>query len=106
MVTLGAIKVGPGLNEIPLNEVQVHLLDKDGDGIVLCLEYDELTGELHKTFTDTDEYYTTVHENCNVVEFDPCISPENIKTRFEEAISEEYDEIFHDDDDGEPPLLN
>ena len=43
------------------------------------------------------------------MELDSCISPENIKTRFEEVISEEYDEIFHnsnDDDEEPPPLLN
>ena len=107
MVTLGALKEQTKLNNLPLHEIQVHLLDKDGDGIVLCLEYDELTGELNRTFYDVDEYYATEEDDIEV-ELDSCISPENIKTRFEETISEEYDEIFHssDNDDEEPPLLN
>ncbi len=121
MVTLGALKEGTRLEEMPINEIQVHLLDKDGDGIILCLEYDELTGELEKTFhntpeeddlevasTNTPHYYGEDHN-----ELDPCISPENIKKRFEEVVSEEYEEalsdIFHNgnnDDDEPPPLLN
>ena len=94
MVTLGALKEQTKLNNLPIHEIQVHLLDKDGDGIVLCLEYDELTGELNRTFYDVDEYYATEEDDIEV-ELDSCISPENIKTRFEEVISEEYDEIFH-----------
>ena len=107
MVTLGALKEQTKLNNLPIHEIQVHLLDKNGDGIVLCLEYDELTGELNRTFYDVDEYYATEEDDIEV-ELDSCISPENIKTRFEETISEEYDEIFHssDNDDEEPPLLN
>ena len=51
MVTLGALKEGSdALSEIPINEIQVHLLDESGDGVILCLEYDEQTGELNKTF--------------------------------------------------------
>ena len=51
MVTLGALKEGSdALQEIPINEIQVHLLDESGDGVILCLEYDEQTGELNKTF--------------------------------------------------------
>ena len=51
MVTLGALKEGSdALQEIPINEIQVHLLDERGDGVILCLEYDEQTGELNKTF--------------------------------------------------------
>ena len=124
MVTLGALKEGSNLMEMPLNEIQVHLLDDSGEGVILCLEYDERTGELNKTFSTSEEYYEeggtddgdgdTPHyygEN----ELDPCNSPENVKevlsTMIEETISEEYDEIFHnidndDDDDDEPPLLN
>ena len=54
MVTLGALKEQTRLNDLPMNEIQVHLLDKYGDGIVLCLEYDEHTGELNKTFHSID----------------------------------------------------
>ena len=105
MVTLGALKEQTKLNNLPIHEIQVHLLDKDGDGIVLCLEYDELTGELNRTFYDVDEYYATEEDDIEV-ELDSCISPENIKTRFEEVISEEYDEIFHNSNDDDEPLLN
>ena len=107
MVTLGALKEQTKLNNLPIHEIQVHLLDKNGDGIVLCLEYDELTGELNRTFYDVDEYYATEEDDIEV-ELDSCISPENIKTRFEEVISEEYDEIFQErnSNDDEEPLLN
>ena len=122
MVTLGALKEGSdALQEIPINEIQVHLLDECGDGVILCLEYDEQTGELNKTFHTMDEYYEDDDETVEVEldaphyygenELDPCASPENVKevlsTMIEETISEEYDEIFQDrDSDGKPPLLN
>ena len=106
MVTLGALKEQTKLNNLPIHEIQVHLLDKNGDGIVLCLEYDELTGELNRTFYDVDEYYATEEDDIEMEELDSCISPENIKTRFEEVISEEYDEIFHNSNDDDEPLLN
>jgi len=117
MVTLGALKEGSAaLQEMRINEIQVHILDEDGDGVVLCLEYDERTGELNKTFTTMDEYYTDDEdenddtEPLSVAEIDACASPENVKeflkARIEETISEEYDEIFHSSDDGKPPLLN
>ena len=125
MVTLGALKEGTRLEEMPINEIQVHLLDKDGDGIILCLEYETSeTGErINKTFYNTEEYYGEDDDDDEEQlphyygeEFgdstDPCVSPENVKEflkkRIEETISEEYDEIFHssDNDDEEPPLLN
>ena len=121
MVALGALKEQTSLSELPMNEIQVHLLDEDGDGIVLCLEYDELTGELNKTFHNTEEYYASDEyddESADALvplsmgEIDACASPENVKEflrkRIEETISEEYDEIFHnsDNDDDPPPLLN
>ena len=120
MVTLGVLKEGSdALQEIPINEIQVHLLDESGDGVILCLEYDEQTGELNKTFHTMDEYYEEGETDDGdgimvaledaVGDYDPCISPENVKeflkARIEETISEEYDEIFHDNDD-KPPLLN
>ena len=120
MVTLGALKEGSdALQEIPINEIQVHLLDERGDGVILCLEYDEHTGELNKTFHTVDEYFDDEEEEVDddvivaledaTGDYDPCISPENVKeflkTRIEETISEEYNEIFHDNDD-KPPLLN
>ena len=117
MVTLGALKESsPALQEMRINEIQVHILDEDGDGVVLCLEYDERTGELNKTFTTMDEYYTDDEdenddtEPLSVAEIDACASPENVKeflkARIEETISEEYDEIFQERSDGKPPLVN
>ena len=124
MVALGALKEQTSLSELPMNEIQVHLLDEDGDGVVLCIEYDESTGELKKTFHNTeDAYYDDDDEEQlpphyygehTQEELDACASPENVKEflkkRIEETISEEYDEIFHngssDNDDEPPPLLN
>ena len=113
MVTLGALKEQTKLNNLPIHEIQVHLLDKDGDGIILCLEYDELNGELNRTFYDVDEYYATEEDDIEVEleeSLDPCISPENVAARFEEVISEEYEEalseIFHNSSDGKSSLLN
>jgi len=129
MVTLGALKEGSdALQEIPINEIQVHLLDESGDGVILCLEYDESSGELKKTFSCVDEFYDdTVEvelegedaENDNAlfdedyyggrtnftVEVLDDVSGEDESSFIEEAISEEYDEIFHSSD-GKPPLLN
>ena len=122
MVTLGALnESSAALEEMEINEIQVHLLDESGDGVILCLEYDEQTGELNKTFHTMDEYYEDDDETIEVEldaphyygedhdELDPCISPENVKevldTMIEKTISEEYDEIFHSSD-GKPPLLN
>ena len=58
--TLAALRDGTELrNEMLINQIQVHLVDELGDGIVLCLEYDELVdGELNKTFHSMEEYYT------------------------------------------------
>ena len=125
MVTLGTLKEGSdALEEMEINEIQVHLLDEDGDGVILCLEYDEQTGELNRTFSTMNDYYAEggtddgdgimVALEDAVGDYDPCISPENVKEflkkRIEETISEEYDEIFYnsddDDDDEPPPLLN
>ena len=128
MVSLGALKgAQSALQEMTINEIQVHLLDENGDGIILCLEYDEQTGELNKTFHTMDEYYDeddddvhldavgdydpphTYYDEEDNVELDPCISPENVKevlnTMIEETISEEYDEIFHSNKKPSP-LLN
>ena len=123
MVALGALKEQTSLSELPMNEIQVHLLDEDGDGVILCIEYDESTGELKKTFHNTEDAYydedeegDTEHDAPHYYgehtqeELDVCASPENVKeflkARIEETISEEYDEIFHNSDDKEPPLLN
>ena len=118
MVTLGTLKEeSDALQEMEINEIQVHLLDESGDGVILCLEYDEQTGELNRTFSTMDDYYTyNDDENAeddtvplSAAAIDACASPENVKeflkARIEETISEEYDEIFHNND-GKPPLLN
>ena len=130
MVALGALKEQTSLNELPLNEIQIHLLDDSGDGVILCLEYDESSGEITKTFSCVDEFYADTVE----VELESEDADENENAlfeeeyyggrtnftvevlddvddessfSFEEAISEEYDEIFHKRiSDGKPPLLN
>jgi len=56
MATLESLTNTIHLKEMAMNEIQVHLLDEDGDGVILCLAYDE-NGELEKTFTSIDEFY-------------------------------------------------
>lgn len=119
MVTLGALKENKELQSMQIQEMQVHLLDADGDGIVLCLEYDKRTGELNKTFHSIDEAaYDEYGENDEVEieveleDFDEPLDPyarvPNVASkRIAQDISEEYDEIFSDDDDDDKePLLN
>ena len=116
MVTLGALKESsPALDEMGINEIQVHILDEDGDGVILCLAYDE-NGELEKTFSSVDEFYDDTIEveleseednnalfdeeyyggrkNFTVEVLDD-VSGEVESSFIEEAISEEYDEVFH-----------
>ena len=129
MVTLGALKESsPALEEMEINEIQVHILDEDGDGVILCLAYDE-NGELEKTFSSVDEFYDDTIEvelegddsednnalfdeeyyggrtNFTVEVLDD-VSGEAESSFIEEAISEEYDEIFQERSEGKPPLLN
>ena len=122
MVSLGALKgAQSALQEMHINEIQVHILDESGDGVILCLEYEESSEELRKTFSCVDEFYDDTIE----VELESEESEDNNalfdedyyggRTNFtvevlddvseKEAISEEYDEIFHSSD-GKPPLLN
>jgi hypothetical protein len=61
MATLESLTNTVHLKEMAMNEIQVHLLDEDGDGVVLCLAYDE-NGELQKTFSSIDEFYEDVVE--------------------------------------------
>ena len=56
MATLESLTNTVHLKEMAMNEIQVHLLDEDGDGVILSLAYDE-NGELEKTFTSVDEFY-------------------------------------------------
>ena len=125
MVTLGALKESsPALEEMEINEIQVHILDEDGDGVILCLAYDE-NGELEKTFSSVDEFYddtieVELEENNNAlfdeeyyggrknftVEVLDDVSAEVESSFIEEAISEEYDEIFHNATKKPSSLLN
>ena len=128
MISLGALKgAQTALQEMHINEIQVHLLDEGGDGVILCLEYDESSGELNKTFSCVDEFYDDTVEvelegDDNEIENkdETALFDEDYyggRTNFtvevlddessfiEEAISEEYDEIFHSSD-CKPPLLN
>jgi hypothetical protein len=56
MATLESLTNTVHLKEMAMNEIQVHLLDEDGDGVILSLAYDE-NGELEKTFSSVDEFY-------------------------------------------------
>ena len=124
LVSLGALKgAQSALQEMHINEIQVHLLDESGDGVILCLEYEESSGELKKTFSCVDEFYddsVEVELEGEESEDENALFDEDYyggRTNFtvevlddessfiEEAISEEYDEIFHSSD-GKPPLLN
>ena len=101
MVTLGALKESsPALSEMHIHEIQVHILDEERDGVILCLEYDE-HGELNKTFSCVDEFYDDTIE----VELEDSDEDEGIESFIEETISEEYDEVFHSSG-SKPPLLN
>ena len=121
MVTLGALKgAQSALSEMHINQIQVHILDEEGDGVILCLEYDESSGELNKTFSCVDEFYddTIEVELEEDEEEETALFDEDYyggRTNFtvevlddvseEEAISEEYDEVFHNSE-SKPPLLN
>ena len=128
LVSLGALKgAQSALSEMHINEIQVHLLDESGDGVILCLEYDESSGELKKTFSCVDEFYDDTVEvelegdtednnalfdeeyyggrkNFTVEVLDD-VSEKAESSFIEEAISEEYDEVFHSSKKL-PPLLN
>ena len=54
--TLTALRSNPQMmEELPIQEIQLHILDDGGEGVVLCIEYDESTGEFEKSFSATDE---------------------------------------------------
>ena len=83
LVSLGALKgASSALSEMRINEIQVHLLDEGGDGVILCLEYDESSGELNKTFSCVDEFYDDTVE----VELEDVVEDED------EAEDEDEDE--------------
>jgi len=131
LVSLGALKgAQSALQEMHINEIQVHILDEEGDGVILCLEYETSdTGAevLNKTFSCVDEFYDDTIEveledeqeeetalfdeeyyggrkNFTVEVLDD-VSGDAESSFIEEAISEEYDEVFHSSE-SKPPLLN
>ena len=54
--TLTALKSNPQMmEEMPIEEIQLHILDNEREGVVLCIEYNEETGEFEKSFSATDE---------------------------------------------------
>ena len=102
--TLAALRDGTELrNEMPIEQIQVHLVDGNGDGIVLCLEYDELVdGELNKTFHSMEEYYT--EENAVIeVEFE---SDEDREVEDYWGEDEEFEEFVRNERKRREPLLN
>ena len=105
MATLKSLTNTVHLKEMAMDSIQLHLLDEDGDGLVLCLEYDE-NGELQKTFSSVDEFY---EDTIEVELEDSDEEHEEVESFIEEAISEEYDEVlsevFHSNE-SKPPLLN
>ena len=127
MISLGALKgAQSALQEMHINEIQVHILDEGGDGVILCLEYEESSGELRKTFSCVDEFYADDTVEVELTEGDTdedetALFDEDYyggRTNFtvevlddessfiEEAISEEYDEIFHSATKKPSSLLN
>ena len=95
--TLAALRDGTELrNEMLINQIQVHLVDGNGDGIVFCLEYDEVVnGELNKTFHSMEEYYGTEGEsNIEVELYD------------DEDEDEEFEEFVRNERKRREPLLN
>jgi hypothetical protein len=42
------------MEEMPIREIELHILDEEGEGVVLCLEFNEETKEIRRVFTATD----------------------------------------------------
>ena len=84
--TLGALRDGVRLQDMDIHQIQVSLLDKDDDGIVFCLEYDDYTQELNKTFHTMQEYFD-------------CESADKV-------IEIELEEYQEEEDETKEPLLN
>ena len=103
MVTLGALKESsPALQEMHINEIQVHLLDEDGDGVVLCLEYDE-HGELSKTFSNVDEYYEEIE--VELEDSDDRTKMKGLSLLLKRLYLKSTMKVFHSSE-SKPPLLN
>ena len=111
--TLAALRDKTELrNEMPIEQIQVHLVDGSGDGIVLCLEYDEVVnGELNKTFHSMEEYYA--NEDClddNVIhvelEHGEDREVEDYWGELNEEGDEEFEEFVRAERKRREPLLN
>ena len=100
--TLASLRDGTELrNEMPIEQIQVHLVDGNGDGIVLCLEYDELVdGELNKTFHSMEEYYATagdcLDDNVIHVELESAAEDREVEDYWGEPDDDEGDEEFEE----------
>ena len=109
--TLASLRDGTELrNEMPIEQIQVHLVDGNGDGIVLCLEYDELVdGELNKTFHSMEEYYASgdcLDDNVIHVELESAEDREVEDYWGESAEDEEFEEFVRAERKRREPLLN
>ena len=109
--TLASLRDGTELrNEMPIEQIQVHLVDGNGDGIVLCLEYaDELVnGELNKTFHSMEEYYAS--GDClddNVIHVELEGEDREVEDYWgENAEDEEFEEFVRNERKRREPLLN
>ena len=116
MATLESLTNTVHLKEMVMNEIQVHLLDEDGDGVILSLAYDE-NGELEKTFTSVDEFYEdTVEVELEEDENDTALFDDDYYGGREDFTVEVLDENEHDNVEDEflkydlhkidKPLLN
>ena len=104
--TLAALRDKTELrNEMPIEQIQVHLVDGSGDGIVLCLEYDEVVnGELNKTFHSMEEYYA---EEDAVIEVElENAADREVEDYWGEDEDEEFEEFVNRERRRREPLLN
>ena len=104
--TLAALRDKTELrNEMPIEQIQVHLVDGNGDGIVLCLEYDEVVnGELNKTFHSMEEYYA---EEDAVIEVElENAADREVEDYWGEDEDEEFEEFVNRERRRREPLLN
>jgi len=112
MATLESLTNTVHLKEMVMNDIQVHLLDEDGDGVILSLAYDE-NGELEKTFSSVDEFYEdTIEVELEDDEEDTALFDEEYyggRTDFTvEVLDEESEDEFlkYDLHKIDKPLLN
>ena len=106
--TLAALRDGTELrNEMPIEQIQVHLVDGNGDGIVLCLEYDEVVnGELNKTFHSMEEYYANEDAVIEVELESENREVEDYWGEPDDEGDEEFEEFVRNERKRREPLLN